>query len=234
MTAANLQPAVAAASDLLNVRKPIGWTSNDVVRRAKRLLRGEKVGHAGTLDPFAEGVLLLCIGRSATKRIEELQAMEKEYRLLMELGAETDTLDISGRVIERRPSRPLQRSRVTAALADFIGEIEQTPPLFSAVHVEGRRAYELARRGETVDLPPRRVTVKRLELIDLAENRMTLEIVCSKGFYVRALVRDLARKLGELAYLKKLTRTRIGPYKIEDALSISEMETLLSKRPTTF
>ena len=213
---------------ILNVRKPIGWTSNDVVRRAKRLIHGGKVGHAGTLDPFADGVLLLCFGRAATRQVPQLMALEKEYRLVLQMGVATDTLDVSGVVIERRPMQPLSQVRIEQALRRFVGEIEQTPPVYSAVHIEGRRAYDLARRGEAFELQKRCVRIHRLALIDFNADRLTLEAVCSKGVYVRSLARDIAEALGEIGYLKKLTRTRIGPYDIRASFAVTELEKLLT------
>lgn len=220
--------SVVAEGALLNLRKPIGWTSNDVVRRAKRLLGVEKIGHAGTLDPTADGVLLLGIGREGTRRIADLMGMEKEYRLVMELGVETDTLDLSGKVVRRKEPAPLERNRLEQTLRQFIGVIEQTPPAFSAVHVKGRRAYQLARSGEPFELPSRRVTVHALKLLDLNMPRLELQTVCSKGLYVRSLVRDLAYALGEIGYLRRLTRTRIGTYRLEEALTIEELESKYS------
>ncbi|MDZ7316970.1 MAG: tRNA pseudouridine(55) synthase TruB [candidate division KSB1 bacterium] len=218
--------SAGAAEDgtVLNLCKPIGWTSNDVVRRAKRLLGVEKIGHAGTLDPLADGVLLLGVGREGTRRIAELMGMEKEYRLLMELGVETDTLDLSGKIVQRKVPASLDRDLLQQTLQRFVGVIEQTPPAFSAVHVAGRRAYQLARSGVPFELPKRWVTIYALELLESAWPRLHLRAVCSKGVYIRSLVRDLAYALGEIGYLKRLTRTRIGPFKIEDALSIEALE----------
>jgi tRNA pseudouridine55 synthase len=211
----------------LNVRKPIGWTSNDVVRRAKRMLRGAKVGHAGALDPFADGVLLLCIGRAGTRQVPRLMELEKEYRLVLELGIETDTLDVSGVIKEQRQWAASSREQVMRILPNFIGEIEQAPPAFSAIHVDGKRAYDLARNGATFAMKKRRVIIYGIDFVELTENRLTLNVVCSKGVYVRSLAWDIAQALGEIGYLKKLTRTRIGPYHLQDAVSVTEFAKLL-------
>lgn len=211
----------------LNVRKPIGWTSNDVVRRAKRLLRGGKVGHAGALDPFADGVLLLCVGRAATRQVPRLMELEKEYRLVLELGIETDTLDVSGVIQERRPWTAITCEQVMRVLPNFIGEIEQLPPAFSAIHVDGKRAYDLARSGAAFEMKKRRIIIHDIDLVELSENRLTLNVVSSKGVYIRSLACDIALALGEIGYLKKLTRTRIGPYHLKDAVSVTELNKLL-------
>jgi tRNA pseudouridine55 synthase len=211
----------------LNVRKPIGWTSNDVVRRAKRVLHGGKVGHAGALDPFADGVLLLCIGRAGTRQVPRLMELEKEYRLVLELGIETDTLDVSGVIKEQRQWATIDRDQVLRVLPSYIGEIEQLPPLFSAIHIGGKRAYNLARSGTAFDMKKRRVIIYGIDLVELSENRLTLNVVCSKGVYVRSLARDIALALGEIGYLKKLTRTRIGPYHLQDAVSVTDLTKLL-------
>ncbi len=208
---------------ILNIRKPIGWTSNDVVRWVKIRAEG-KVGHAGTLDPFADGVLLLCIGK-ATKQVPELMALEKEYRAVIEFGLKTDTLDISGKIVDRRAVN-LKEELVRDVLPEFTGVIEQTPPAFSALRVEGRRAYDLARSGKEVDLEKRRVSIHRIELIRFQGRQVEIKVVCSKGVYIRSLARDIAEKCGEIGFLRKLTRTRIGRYCIEDSLSLPLKEML--------
>ncbi len=212
---------VRAQGRILNIYKPIGWTSNDVIRRLKPPRKAFKVGHAGTLDPFAKGVLLVCLGR-ATKKVPELMELEKEYIADIQLGQQTDTLDISG-VIDKTAALPtLSSERFESTLKTFSGEILQTPPIFSALKVNGRRMHERARLGETVTPEPRRVTIYSLELLDFTESRLRLRIVCSKGTYVRALARDIASELNTVGYLRKLTRTRIGPYRIKDARDISQ------------
>ncbi len=202
---------------ILNIRKPIGWSSNDVVRWVKRRTGG-KVGHAGTLDPFADGVLLLCVG-AATKRTPELMAMEKEYRAVIEFGLETDTLDVTGKVMQRCHVKP-KEDVVRRALPEFIGAIEQAPPAFSALKVAGKRAYALARSGKKVELETRRVRIHRIEIIRLDERCLEIDVLCSKGVYIRSLARDIAHKCDCVGYLKKLTRTRIGQYRIQDSLAL--------------
>lgn len=186
---------------------------------------GVKVGHAGTLDPFAEGVLLVCLGR-ATKRASQLMALEKQYNATLEFGIETDTLDVSGAIVQRDSEFQLQTESLNAVVSQFVGVIEQTPPSFSAVHVNGQRAYQLAREGKDVKLQSRQVTISELNVIRVNTHSAELSIRCSKGTYIRSLARDIARELGTVAYLKKLSRVRIGDYDISNAISIMTLNTL--------
>lgn len=212
---------------VFNVRKPIGWTSNDVIRFVKHRVDA-KVGHAGTLDPFADGVLLICVGK-ATKKVPELMALEKEYLTTIQLGLETDTLDLSGSIIKKNEklSRPTVQ-RVKDVLPQFIGDIQQAPPTFSAIRVRGKRAYQLAREGKKVELEKRRVRIHSIDVLGVQGTRLTLEIRCSKGTYIRSLARDLGRALDMAAFVRKLTRTRIGDYGLENAESLDQLESLLT------
>ncbi|HEY8428393.1 MAG TPA: tRNA pseudouridine(55) synthase TruB, partial [Sandaracinaceae bacterium] len=202
---------------VLVVDKPRGPTSHDVVAKVRRALGTREVGHAGTLDPMATGVLVVAIGEG-TKLVRWLTADDKVYRASVALGAETDTLDAEGAIVERAPVPELVPERVHRALASFRGTIVQRPPAFSAIKVAGRALHERARRGEVVDVPEREVTVRRLELVELAEDRLELELEVSKGFYVRSLARDLARALGTRGHLAALRRLRSGPFTLEGAL----------------
>jgi tRNA pseudouridine55 synthase len=206
---------------VLNVCKPIGWTSFDVVRWFKRKYPNQKIGHAGTLDPFADGVLLVCVGK-ATKRIQELVVEKKEYITTIEFGVETDTLDISGNILRKKNTVDLSTEMVKSQLDFFIGEIQQVPPIFSAVKINGRRAYEVARKGATPDMKPRTVKIDKFELKQLKSNTAVFRIVCSKGTYIRSLAKDFSEKLGTVGFLRKLTRTRIGPFDIKDSLKLKE------------
>jgi len=205
------------------VDKPSGPTSFGVVRVVRRALRVRKAGHTGTLDPFATGVLVVCVGR-ATRLVPWLQAGEKEYVATVELGVETDTLDLQGEVVRRAPVGALARSAVEAALAGFVGRIEQVPPAWSAVKVAGRRAYDLARRGERVELAAREVRVHGLELEAFEPPRLVLRVRSGPGFYVRALARDLGEALGLPAHLGALRRTATGGFGEAEAVPLDLLE----------
>lgn len=207
---------------LLNLHKPPGCTSRDVVNRVQKLVRPEKVGHAGTLDPLATGVLVIAIG-GATRLVEYVQQQPKSYLATFLLGRHSDTEDIEGRVVElEHPPLP-DRDEIQAALPQFTGEIDQVPPAYSALKVAGRRAYALARSGEQVELAARKVTIHELRLVDYAYPALQLEIVCSSGTYVRSLGRDLGRALGTAAVMSALVRTAIGPFRLDDAVSADEL-----------
>jgi len=193
----------------------------------KKHLRGGKAGHAGTLDPFAEGVLLVCTGRE-TRTIAGLVDAKKEYRARLRLGIETDTLDISGAICARKPWRIQEEADVQEIADRFIGEIEQVPPLFSALHVGGQRSYKLARAGQLPSLETRRVTIYNLKVERVTERGFDFTIVCSKGTYVRALARDLALALGTVGFLSHLTRTRIGSYTLEEAIEVTALPQMLN------
>jgi tRNA pseudouridine55 synthase len=202
---------------VLNLNKPTGRTSRDVVNLVSRPLRRIKVGHAGTLDPLASGVLVVCVG-AATRLIEYVQRMPKTYRTLIRLGARSDTLDADGQIIETtNPNVPTEQA-VRDALATQIGTINQVPPQFSALKVAGQRAYDLARAGKEVNLAARPVTVYRIELLEFSWPRLSLEIDCGSGTYIRSIARDLGEQLGCGGLIEVLERTRIGPYILSEAV----------------
>lgn len=206
----------------LLVDKPKGWTSHDVVAKIRNRIGG-KVGHAGTLDPMATGLLVLGIGR-ATRLLRFVQGAEKEYIATALFGVATDSLDADGAILTREPL-PVVDDDVIGVMARFTGEILQIPPMVSARRVEGRRLYELAREGEIVEREARPVTIHRLELLDLAPSdypEVTFRTVCSTGTYVRTLADDLARALGGRAYLTELRRVRIGALHVDDSISVTE------------
>ncbi len=200
----------------LNIDKPAGMTSHDVVARLRRELRLRKLGHAGTLDPMATGVLVLCVG-PATRLSEYAMRGVKRYRAGILAGVSTDSYDAEGRVTEERDASALTRANVEAALAQFRGDIEQLPPMFSAVKQGGRKLYELARGGQTVERRPRQVCVQELRLVDWSPPQFTLELACSAGTYVRSLAHDLGEALGTGAHLTALTRTVSGSFRLEDS-----------------
>jgi tRNA pseudouridine55 synthase len=214
---------------LLIVDKPIGPTSHRVVSIVRQGTRIRKVGHAGTLDPRASGVLVLCLG-NATRLSEYLSASVKGYSATIRFGASTRTYDGDGEVV-RRTDRSPSRSELDALLPTFRGKITQVPPPFSAIKLQGRKAYELARRGEEVDLQPREVTVHALEVTDYSPPDLSLNLECSAGTYVRSIAHDLGEKLGTGAYLVSLRRTKSGPFTLADAVGLDTVEAILLMEP---
>lgn len=210
---------------VLNIDKPAGITSHDVVDRVRRIFGVRRVGHAGSLDPIATGVLLVCVGK-ATRIVEFLMDAEKEYEGVMTLGVTTDTEDSSGRVLSETDSCHVTRQQILDTLPAFIGDIMQTPPMVSALHHEGKRLYELARQGETAPREPRPVTVKEIELLDFEEGehpQARLRVVCSKGLYVRTLFADIGDALGVGAHMSALRRTRIGRFVIDESVNLGSL-----------
>jgi len=209
---------------VLPVDKPAGPTSHDVVARARRALDTRRIGHTGTLDPFASGLLLLCLGR-ATRLAEYLTGQPKSYVATVRLGQETDSDDLTGSVLaEPQDVSAISEARVRGALPSLSGDILQLPPRYSAKKVSGERAYRVARRGDEPELTPVPVTVHRLELVSLQLPDVVLEVEVSSGTYIRALGRDLGRALGVGAHLRELRRTRIGALGVEGALSLAALE----------
>jgi tRNA pseudouridine55 synthase len=208
---------------LLNVNKPQGITSRDAVNRVQRLVtKGVKVGHAGTLDPLATGVLVVCLG-PATRLVEYIQRMPKQYEATFLLGRSSDTEDVDGQVAELgEPPRP-SRAEIEAVLPCFLGLIDQVPPAFSALRVEGARAYDLARRGQAVALQSRPVTIHDLQLREYAYPEFQLSVACGSGTYIRSLGRDIARTLGTEAVMSALERTAIGHFRIDTACAYDSL-----------
>ncbi|HET6455124.1 MAG TPA: tRNA pseudouridine(55) synthase TruB [Armatimonadota bacterium] len=211
---------------ILNVSKPSGPTSHDVVQRIRGAAHTKRVGHAGTLDPIATGVLIICLG-NATRIVEYLMDWRKSYRATAVFGAETDTEDATGEIIREADCSHLTREALEAVLPRFVGETLQTPPMVSAVHHEGQRLYELARAGKVVERAPRPVEIYSLSLVDFtldAKPSATLDVECSKGTYIRTLCADIGKALDCGAYMSALTRTAVGRFKAEDALSLEAIE----------
>lgn len=207
---------------ILNVNKPKGLTSRDVVDVVQRIVWPDKVGHAGTLDPLATGVLVLCVGR-ATRLIEHIQARPKQYRATFLLGRTSPTDDVTGDVTVTTEAPDIRAEQIEALLPKFTGRIKQTPPEYSAVHVAGERAYKRARRGEAVPLKPRTVEVFDIRLVGFSSPEFTLEIRCGTGTYIRAIGRDLGQMLGCGAVMSELMRTAVGPYSIQEAVAPSQV-----------
>jgi tRNA pseudouridine55 synthase len=217
--------ASSAGDWVLNVRKDKGWTSHDVVAKLRRVLRAKRVGHGGTLDPDAVGVLPVLVGRG-TRIAEYLMEWDKEYRAVLRLGETTDTQDASGAVLVRRPADGLRERDVLAVLPRFEGDVRQTPPMFSAVKIKGVPLYREARAGRTVTREPRTVTVYRLECLGMTGRDVTLRVRCSKGTYVRTLCADIGEALGVGGHLLELERTRVGPLVVNEALTVTDIEAL--------
>lgn len=213
--------------EVLFIDKPLGWTSFDAVKRIRgavqrRLgVRKFKVGHAGTLDPLATGVLIVCTGK-ATRTIDKLQAGRKEYVAVMRLGATTPSFDLEKEIDATYPYEHVSRRLILETLPRFTGHIMQVPPVFSAVKVDGRRAYLDARKGREVELVPKPLVIDEMELLDFDGRDMTLRIVCSKGTYIRALARDLGEALRSGAHLVALRRTAVGDVRVESCMSVDE------------
>jgi len=223
------------AGQTLLFDKPAGWSSFDVVRKVRNLIRIKKVGHAGTLDPLATGLLIVCTGR-ATKTIDSIQGQEKEYEALIRLGAITASYDAEQPEESVQDASHLDRSQIERALEAFRGEIEQVPPAYSAVKVKGKRAYQAARQGQAIALKSRRVQIYEFTLLDQEAEDPTCwraRIRCSKGTYIRSLAHDLGQALGVGAYLKELRRTRIGEHRVEDAWQIDQFETWVKEGDKT-
>lgn len=210
---------------VLPIDKPGGQTSRDVCNKIARLIRPHKVGHTGTLDPLATGVLLLAIG-SAARLVEFSLGHDKEYEAEFWLGKHSDTLDIEGVVNELSCPPIPSREAIEREATKWIGEVEQVPPRYSAINVGGKRAYNLARKGRDFELPARKIQVQTIELLDYAYPRLKMRIVCGSGTYVRSLGSDIARGLGTDAIMSRLTRTRIGPIRLDQCASIDELSSI--------
>ena len=219
------RPQTYIEGAVLYIDKPLKWTSFDVVNKIRKSLRQQlgirkiKVGHAGTLDPLATGLVIICTG-GATRKLGQFQDLEKAYEAMIALGATTPSFDLETEVDRHYPWEHITGSMVEKVLERFTGEQDQLPPIYSAKSVKGKRAYESARRGEFVELKPHRITIHRLEILRIEPPHLTLYVECSKGTYIRSLARDLGKALGSGAHLAGLRRTRIGPYRIEDSVSL--------------
>ena len=215
-----------AAGEMLLIDKPLTWTSFDVVKKIKYAAKIKKIGHAGTLDPLATGLLILCTGKM-TKQIERYQAQEKEYTGTLVLGKTTPSVDLETEFDSEQSVDHLSESDLESARKQFLGEIQQVPPAHSAVQVDGQRAYKLARKGQDVVLKSRTVTISEFELTRIDMPEVDFRVVCTKGTYIRSLVRDFGELLGVGAYLKSLCRTRIGNYPLSEAYSLDEFLSLV-------
>lgn len=216
-----------AIDGIFNIDKPVGMTSHDVVARVRRLAGQKRVGHAGTLDPAASGVLPILLGQ-ATRLAEYLSESGKAYRATIRFGIVTDSYDTEGQIV-RESEVMLTRNDIAAALPDFLGDQLQRPPLFSALKQGGQRLYTLARAGKTPDVPPRPIHIDTLEIVDWASPILTLDIVCGKGTYIRSLAFDLGERLGPGAHLAALVRTRSGPFTLASSITLDALAQAFSE-----
>ena len=208
---------------VLLINKPLRWTSFDVVNKLRFKLKIKKIGHAGTLDPLATGLLIICVGKM-TKRIEEFMGLEKEYTGKFVLGKTTPSHDLETEVNDEKDISQLAEGIIREKVKPFIGTVSQLPPLHSAIRIGGKRAYEFARKGRDVQLNPRDVQIHEFEITSIDLPEVSFRIVCSKGTYIRSIARDFGNALGVGAYLSALCRTRIGTFKLTDALDVDQVE----------
>jgi len=211
---------------IIPINKPSGITSHTVVNKLRRFYGIKKIGHAGTLDPFATGVLILLVGRDSTKRSQELMKQNKIYRTKLKLGYISDTYDKDGVIQEYNIQKAPTRLEIDQIIASFIGEISQIPPMYSAVKINGKKMYELARKGEHIDIPARNVTITRIDILEYAYPYITLDIYCGSGTYIRSLGYDIGIKLGTGAYLIQLERRQSGEYNIENCYTLDNLPEL--------
>jgi tRNA pseudouridine55 synthase len=208
---------------VLLINKPLEWTSFDVVRRIRGMIKIKKVGHAGTLDPLATGLLILCTGKF-TKRINEYMSQEKEYTGTITLGATTPTYDLESEPENFKEYAAVTTEQLQAVLQQFTGEILQVPPMHSAIKKDGKRVYELARQGKTIELDPRRITIREFEFTANELPVLHFRVVCSTGTYIRSLANDVGKALGCGAYLSSLCRTRIGNFTLNESMTMEQAE----------
>jgi len=206
---------------MILINKELRWTSFDVVKKIRNQFKIKKVGHAGTLDPLATGLLIICIGKM-TKQINQFMDLEKEYTGTMVLGKTTPSVDLETEIVSENSTEHITDEEVICTAKTFSGKLMQVPPIYSAIKKGGERLYKKARKGEDIKIDPREVEAKEFEITDINLPEVKFRLVCSKGFYVRSLVRDFGEILGVGAYMSELERTRIGDFKLEDALTIDE------------
>lgn len=226
-----------AEGQVFRFNKPLHWSSFNLVSKVRTMIRYAsglkkiKIGHAGTLDPLATGVLIVCTGKK-TKEIDNFQYQTKEYVAELALGATTPSFDLETEVDATYPTEHITRELVEETLKQFLGEIQQVPPAFSAVKINGKRAYEYARKGQEVEIKPKTLVIDEIELMEYSQTAIKIRVVCSKGTYIRGLARDIGEALKSGAHLTSLVRTRIGETKLEDCLTIEQFQSLLDNDPT--
>lgn len=217
---------------IIVINKEQGSSSFDVIRALRKILKTKKIGHTGTLDPLAEGVLVVCVGK-ATKLASSIEAEDKDYVVGLDFGYETDTYDTEGRVVLESDIEP-KKEEVVSALEKYIGEIAQLPPMYSAIKINGEKLYNLARKGIEVEREARKVTVYDLKLLNFSEKSAELFCKVSKGFYIRSLVHDLGRDLGTYATMTALKRTRVGKNFLENSYTVEQIQSLIENQDYSF
>ena len=218
---------------IINVNKTKGITSFDVIRKLRKILSLRKIGHTGTLDPLAEGVLLVCVGK-ATKLAQDIEAYSKEYIAEFELGYKTDTYDIQGAVIEKVDNFSVSEEKLLEVINSFLGNIKQVPPMYSAIKINGQKLYELARKGEIVEREARDIFIENIELLEFNGKKAKIKCNVSKGTYIRSLVYDIGEKLGTFATMTSLVRTKVGEETIEKSFTLEEIENLYKNQKEDF
>ena len=218
---------------IINVNKPKGITSFDVIRKLRKILSLRKIGHTGTLDPLAEGVLLVCVGK-ATKLAQDIEAHSKEYVAEFELGYKTDTYDIEGTVIDKVENFSVTKEKLLEVINTFLGNIKQIPPMYSAIKVNGQKLYDLARRGETIEREARDIFIESIELLEFDGKKAKIKCSVSKGTYIRSLIYDIGEKLGTFAVMTSLLRTKVGEETLDKSFTLAEIESLKNEEKENF
>jgi tRNA pseudouridine55 synthase len=208
---------------IINIYKPVGWTSFDVVKKIRGITKEKKVGHGGTLDPFAEGVLIIGTGND-TKKLTDISSDYKSYIATLTLGEETNTMDVKGMIINKSDVPKLSIKLIKNVLSDYLGEQKQIPPMFSAKKIGGKKLYELARKNIKIKREPKYIEIKEIDLVDFIYNKIIFQVTSSKGTYIRVLGSDIARALGTVGHLTKLIRKSVGNYFVEEAVQIEDFE----------
>ena len=218
---------------IINVNKPKGITSFDVIRKLRKILSLRKIGHTGTLDPLAEGVLLVCVGK-ATKLAQDIEAHSKEYVAEFELGYKTDTYDIEGTVIDKVENFSVTKEKLLEVINTFLGNIKQIPPMYSAIKVNGQKLYDLARKGETIEREARDIFIESIELLEFDGKKAKIKCSVSKGTYIRSLIYDIGEKLGTFAVMTSLLRTKVGEETLDKSFTLAEIENLKNEGKENF
>lgn len=218
---------------IINVNKPKGITSFDVIRKLRKILSLRKIGHTGTLDPLAEGVLLVCVGK-ATKLAQDIEAHSKEYVAEFELGYKTDTYDIEGTVIDKVENFSVTKEKLLEVINTFLGNIKQIPPMYSAIKVNGQKLYDLARKGETIEREARNIFIESIELLEFDGKKAKIKCSVSKGTYIRSLIYDIGEKLGTFAVMTSLLRTKVGEETLDKSFTLAEIESLKNEGKENF
>lgn len=218
---------------IININKPQGITSFDVIRKLRKILSIRKIGHTGTLDPLATGVLIVCVGK-ATKLVQDIEKKEKEYIAEFDLGYKTDTYDIQGKTLDKVDNFSITKEELETVLKNYVGDIKQVPPMYSAIKINGQKLYELARRGETIERAARDISIFSLELLEFNGKKVKIKCVVSKGTYIRSLIYDIGEDLKTFATMTSLIRTKVGNENIDKSFTLETIESLKEKEDFSF